>query len=329
MSEQTTGSNKAGAAAPDVRELLGRRPILRRRLEKRRLAGEILLVRARYADLEGRLSRACPSEQNRKALQGRLESVRDRLVAAAARALAAGDIDNGWKSLQELEREMVPVLDPMELDARFVSARSEAQKKLGQWRGLAAQCLAERYGKIRPESADIAARQRILQEILFHLHSTHQNTYHKLDKLHTQLRIVAAGVAVTLALILVLNYLGFFTPLGDQVQWRLWVAMISGLTGGVLSVASSAVRADPGRRIPEVSASFAVTLVRPLVGPTIALPLLFFVESGLVNLGMGDDKLWVLLTLCFVGGFSERWFLGIVGGLGKRAEAAAESGGKE
>ena len=56
----------------------------------------------------------------------------------------------------------------------------------------------------------------------------------------------------------------------------------SGLLGGVLSVAYSVVRSNPTRRIPEVRSSFAVMMVRPVIGAAIALPILFFLEAGLI-----------------------------------------------
>lgn len=325
---ETSGSDGAGAAVSDVVDFLSRQRFLWRRLDKLRLVAEILQVRTRYDDLA-----FCLSGQELESLRQRLESVRDNLIWAALQSLLNGQIENGWKFLHELEREMVLVLDPMELEARFVSALSEARKKLDkQWRGVATQSLGERYGSNEqvgaPASAEFARRQRDLQEILFHLHTYHENRYHKLDKLRAQLSVVCAGVFGTLVAILVLNSRGFFAPL-DLDPTTLRLAVLSGLTGGVLSVAFSVVGGDPGRKIPEISRSFVVTLIRPFVGALIALPLLFFAESGLLNLGTGPVRVWALLALCFIGGFSERWFLGIVRVLGEQAQAAAESRGKD
>ena len=109
--------------------------------------------------------------------------------------------------------------------------------------------------------------------------------------------------------VVTLNALGFFSILGSRVQDTLPLAVFSGLLGGVLSVAYTVVRADTGRKIPEVRANFTVTMVRPVIGAAIALPVMFFLESGLI---IDEAHRWVVLGLCFVAGFSEQWFLGIV-----------------
>jgi len=44
-----------------------------------------------------------------------------------------------------------------------------------------------------------------------------------------------------------------------------------------------------------------------MIGAAVAVPIVLFVEAGLVNLGQLSPAL--VLALCFVGGFSERWFV--------------------
>ena len=226
------------------------------------------------------------------------------LLNDAKTSLRNGDIDSAWMSIQALEREMLALLTPAELDARWISARNEAgDSKVAGWRAKAAAKL-EHLGQ-NPDKS-IAA----LSEALFHIHAAAQNSYNKINRTHTQITWSALSVTILVLATVTLNDMGFFgLLLGPRVQQILPLAVFSGLLGGVLSVAYTVARADSGRKIPEVRASSAVTMVRPVIGAAVALPVMFFLESGLI---IDEAHNWVVLGLCFVGGFSEQWFLGIV-----------------
>ena len=205
--------------------------------------------------------------------------------------------------MQALEREMLPMFTDSELHARWISAMLEAKEKVGDWRGLAAEKLAEGFSGDREGS--VAA----LRETLVHIHVRSQNVHYKNAQVRKQITWAAAFVTILVFGTLALSWLGFFTLVSARLAETLPLAVFSGLLGGVLSVAFSVVRADPTRRIPEVRSSFAILMVRPVVGAAIALPILFFLEAGLI---VDQAHQWIVLALCFVGGFSERWFLGIV-----------------
>jgi hypothetical protein len=252
-----------------------------------------------------------------------------RLLREAKKALEIGAVDSAWMYVNELEREMLPALSDEELTARLTSAVEEAREKLSRWRGSAVPRLSAAFGLAGEgvpegpvEDAPGAAGLRratlaALRETLYHLHSNAHNMYRNINQLRLQVAVASLSVAVMLAAVWVLNARGFFAALGDGVQDRIPMAIISGLLGGVLSVAHNVSKVDPKRKIPEVKASFLVTLARPIVGAAVAVPVLAVVESGLINIP-GEHRLWAILAFCFLAGFSERWFFGIMEKLEKQ-----------
>ena len=254
-----------------------------------------------------------------------------RLLKQAKEAFAMGDVDSAYMWVNELEREMLVGLSDEELQTKLISAEEEAREKLGKWRGSAVHKLLRVSGASdeRRTEASSAGKESLtapcksrnstlgmLKETLLHLHSNSQNLYRNMHQLRFQLTIASLSVTLLVLAMLVLNELGFFEALGRHMQERLPMAILSGLLGGVLSVAYTVARADPKRKIPEVKASFSVTAVRPIIGAAVALPVLVLIESGLLNIS-DNERMWMVLSFCFLAGFSERWFLGIMENLEK------------
>jgi len=255
-----------------------------------------------------------------------------RLLKQAKEAFAMGDVDSAYIWANELEREMLVTLSDEELQAKLLSAKEEASEKLTKWRAStvpkllsAREAAGERRVEVaapRKETLTPSRQSRLvtlgtLKEIMLQLHSNSQNLYRNMRQLRFQLTIASLSVTVMVLAMLVLNEMGFFEALGRQMQERLPMAILSGLLGGVLSVAYTVARVDPKQKIPEVKASFLVTVVRPIIGAAVALPVLALIESGLLSLP-DSQRLWVVLTFCFLAGFSERWFLGIMEKLEKQ-----------
>lgn len=247
-------------------------------------------------------------------------------LSQAKEALSAGYVDSAWAYVNELDRKMLTALEVETLQARLISAEEEAREKLGQWRSsAAARILRSDTGRgeskaqvtesvKEPPAAHDRTRQatlEILKETLFHLHSSSENLYRNIQQLRIQIGIASLSVTVLVLAILVLNQLGFFDILDPGLQNRLPLGVLSGLLGGVLSVAYTVARTSPKQKIPEVKASFSVTIVRPIIGAAVALPVLGLIESGLINIP-DQGRLWIMLSFCFLAGFSERWFLGIM-----------------
>jgi hypothetical protein len=80
-----------------------------------------------------------------------------------------------------------------------------------------------------------------------------------------------------------------------------------GFFGGLVSFAFNWLRADLSARSPDLRTQRWLSFARPMIGAAVAVPIVLFVEAGLINLGQLSPAL--VLALCFVGGFSERWFV--------------------
>jgi len=240
-------------------------------------------------------------------------SVRRHFLNLARNAIEKREFFSAWGYLLAFNRMMVTDMQGGELDARIESARSEAKKKLSGWRREAAKNLLAIKGEI-----DDKEKQQRLREALFHLHSKSQNIYFKIGKIRNQIVIAMYMLFAAAVAVFVLSFwfmcLSFFN---DITRSEFHLAMLSGLVGGVLSVAYSVVRTAREHDIPELIASFPLTWTRPLFGPLVAFALLVIVELDMINLG--NLKAESLIGMSFIAGFSERWFLNLVGKVQEKA----------
>jgi len=266
----------------------------------------------------------CSSENLRMDFAGPAIQMCKTFLSQAKEALAAGYVDTAWAYVNELDRQMLTALEKEELQARLISAREEAREKLGKWRSSAADRLLrgdagldESEARIQERAKPREATLKILTEMMFHLHSSSENLYRNIRQLRIQIAIASFSVTVLVLAVLVLNQYGFFDVLDAGLRESLPLGVLSGLLGGVLSVAYTVARTSPKQKIPEVKASFSVTVVRPVIGAAVALPVLGLIESGLISFS-GQGRLWIMLSFCFLAGFSERWFLGIMESLETR-----------
>ena len=230
-------------------------------------------------------------------------------LSEAENALERGDVSSGWEFVNALDRSRIAGLPPEELAAVRVSVAEEVERKLSGWRKKAARRLlgdADNSGETARAS---------VTEALYHVHSASENTFRKLAKLRNRLLAIGCSVFAFIAALLVLDA---FTPLlssADVPDGLLALSTACGLLGGILSVAYSAARWVPGRKLPEVRADFLVTMFRPVIGAALALPVLLLAASGVIVTPGGCQETSGWLVLAFLGGFSERWFLGAMGKL--------------
>ncbi len=277
-----------------------------------RLASDVEAFEAR---LEARLERARGQDW--------AKAVR-RHLAAAHKAIAERQISAGYESLLAAERDALPGLSPEERRARLKSLREEADRKLaGSWRGRASKAL---LGDPRAP-VSIAA----MQEAMFHVHSKSQNNYHKLDLLRQQLRILAAILGLLVLGSIVLARFGAFDGIATSASELLPIAIFFGLLGGALSAMISVKQTPMKLEIPDSQRSAVIALVRVMIGGAAAIPIYVLIEGDLITLSLGGnsgDVVPELMAFCFLGGFSERWFLGRIGALSgdKPTEEAAGAG---
>jgi hypothetical protein len=69
----------------------------------------------------------------------------------------------------------------------------------------------------------------------------------------------------------------------------------------------SLLRPDVTPEVTELRGGWTATIARPFIGAAVAIPIAFLLQSGLLNLGNVTPAFD--LALCFIGGFSERWFI--------------------
>ena len=170
-----------------------------------------------------------------------------------------------------------------------------------------------------------------MQEAMFHVHSKSQNTYHKLDLLRQQLRVLAAILGLLVFGSILLARFGAFDQIAPTAAELLPIAIFFGLLGGALSAMISVKQTPMGLKIPDSQRSAVIALVRVMIGGAASIPIFVLIEGNLITLSLGgntDHVVPELMAFCFLGGFSERWFLGRIGVLSgdKTTEETASAG---
>jgi len=262
-------------------------------------------LRASLLDAQRRVS-ALPSDADPRLLQ--------RCQDCLSRALSASRNDGyvAWDCLHQLEQELLTTLSDEERRTRFLSMRAEASDKLsGTWREKAVDALVKQVADGQTPSLNL------LRELHAHLAAAAQNKHHKLDQFERRTLPWLAGLLLV-ALLGVLAYSGWVFLYGassDHMQWAkmLILGICAGALGGVLSMAFSMGSLDLRSPIPDVHLSGLVAITRPLLGATVAVPILVLVQGQFVSLSIANLDSWkVVACCCFLGGFSERWFLDLM-----------------
>lgn len=214
-----------------------------------------------------------------------LASARARLADARA-AGRRSRFYLAWDLLQQAERQLSPWLPEAQQRQRFACLQVEALEKLGGWRRQAAEAVVQ---------AGFSAEG--LVTLLELVHQDSQNRQHKLALLQAQCATVLGLLAVALGLILAEAAQG-----GYGWVWN------EGLFGSLVSMCFRLADTPQDHKIPQLRSSFVVLTLRAVVGASAAVPLVFLVHSGLVQLGPAK----VLVGASFLAGFSERWFVAML-----------------
>lgn len=272
-------------------------------------------------------------EEALSATASRLESLKvdaspPRWVAEAEKhlenaqtALTDRRIDTGWAHVEDAQRAAVAGLTPDELNALMVSLRQEAKAKgkLKEWRARAVLEQLDAAEKTPPSGRD--KRVACVQEAMRLRDEHFQNVYRQISLERGQVLRAAWAVALALAALLGIT-LGQPDVLGGDDSDLLRVAMLFGLFAGALSTGMSFGKAALGESIPRMLRSDILTWFRPIIGAGGAVAVFVFLKAGVLDfLGTNvGDSVWMVATVSFLAGFSERWFLGIVGKVSKKGE---------
>lgn len=210
-----------------------------------------------------------------------------------------------YDCLQQIERERVVAMSDDERTALMGAYLAEARAKLNEWRRAAADALA---ASARGGAPSVA----VLQALMKNVHASRQSRRHRIELVQRQAPLLV-GLLIGAVLFFTAWALagGFEWLINEDTEVTLAMVLVTGVLlgffGGLLSVVFSAVRADLAAGILELRWNRAITVARPFIGAAVAVPIVLFLQSGLVNLGSVTPAL--ALALCFIGGFSERWFL--------------------
>ena len=251
--------------------------------------------------LQGLQERFDASEGDIRDMLGRC----DALLARAADAARAQRAYVAWDCLQQIERERVLAMSEDERRTELALVLAESRSLLGGWRQEATEALA---ASARGHAPSVA----VLQGLLRNVHAARQDRRHRAELVRQQLPALATMLIVAVAFFGIWGLLGGFDWLArDDVEVTVGMILVSGVLmgyfGGLVSFAFNWLRADLSARSPDLRTQRWLSFSRPLIGAAVAVPIVLFVEAGLINLGQLSPAL--VLALCFVGGFSERWFV--------------------
>jgi hypothetical protein len=224
-----------------------------------------------------------------------------------------------WDCLAQFDRHIVFLLSATERAALWESLKAEADWKLDQHRKDAVRELGKKASAALDSGLeDAAPPAEVVYEVMKLLQTTSQNTYHKIDQLRRQIDF--AGILLMVLVVALLAGTAVRIQMGcsGDIDTALLLGTVMGLTGGALSLAFSVTHSDVSAKIPAMRSSFEVARIRPFIGAAIALPVILIFESGLINIPM-LQKNWIAAVACFFSGFSERWFLGLVEKVEKKA----------
>jgi len=229
----------------------------------------------------------------------------DALLARASEAARGQRTYVAWDCLQQIERERVLALSDDERRAELALVLAESRSLPAGWRQDAAEALA---ASARGHAPPVA----VLQGLLRNVHAARQERRHRIALVRQQLPVLATMLIVAVAFFGLWALLGGFDWLArDDVEVTVGMILVSGVLmgyfGGLVSFAFNWLRADLSARSPDLRTQRWLSFARPAIGAAVAVPIVLFVEAGLINLGQLSPAL--VLALCFLGGFSERWFV--------------------
>lgn len=247
------------------------------------------------------------------------ERIQEHLRLAQAAADGAR-INEGWGHLHEAECIAVGHLDPDGLKAVVVDVRTEASDsaKFPKWRRNAILEHLKEDGGRQVKAVDVQHALRLRSEHF-------DNVYSKIDETLFWITL-AAGAIVVILVLLLLGLTWGWIPVEPGTVGSLGTMVLMGALGGALSTGLSLARSDPKKPIPDLLLEGKVTVFRPILGGAMAAVTFVFIQAGILDF-LADQiaaDYWLIASFGFIAGYSERWFMGIVGRITE--ERAAKDG---
>jgi len=244
-----------------------------------------------------RIEVAFLAQRNVTAADTWVPATRD-LLTSTAHKLSRGDIEAGWHCLHKAQRLAVHGLTRSEIRNRARMLLQEADK-LSSWRRRAVKELLD-TGKDNLTAARVVDSMALRDEYA-------ENQYHKIRLMGDQLRLLLVFTSA-LPLVVFTCLVMFGRTLRDVPAWDANVVLavqLFGILGAGFSATQSIIN-NPGvgSKIPERVANYWVTLIRALSGASAGLAGYAFVQSGVLNVNIGDGKVGTVLATAFVFGYT-------------------------
>ena len=241
-------------------------------------------------------------------------------LAMAETALVEGDIDKGWKHFQAAQRmELLGLHSKDQIRAKAHVLREETTKLRG-WRRVAAQ-------KLLGVHDDLPSAEHLYEAALL-LHEHYGNQAYKGALLRYHAVTLVSVLAVLLGFLMWM-VISDSLPLpgpeykGGHVKnsWLVIAVGLFGLLGGTISGITSVPKSIEATRIPELTSTIRVTMLRLFMGFASALIIYFFLKSELARVfltGVFSESVadavkiatpYTIYVISFCAGFSERLVL--------------------
>ena len=255
-----------------------------------------------------------------KTSNGHIGQARGFLDLAEHEAIPAGDVNGGWKCLNEALREEIYLVDDTVLSLRIIALEKEADAKLKSWRKVSVrEALRRARRKLKkPKDKDATDEARQLLVEATALRDAHfDNLYYKKDLTRSRMAFLAA--VLTIIVIVFLLKFGNGSAMFPDVDTASTLSdadlLLGGSLLGAMGASLSALMSFASQEtIPDQFQSIWVTIARPAVGAASGLGAVFVGQTDFFTISGGPAGIW-FLALGF--GFSERLVMGAMGKLGQ------------
>lgn len=236
------------------------------------------------------------------------------LLQLAERVLNAGDIEKGWKYFLGAQRMEIFALEHEdEWQAKAVVLREEANK-LRSWRKTAVEELlgTNRNPKEVKNAATLFEAMLIRDE-----HFSNEAYKATLKRDYNYSLFFILTLVIISVFLMIETEIIKLDDIGEQSPWKVIMSVaIFGLLGGVVSAIIKEMDVNKPSKIPELTTSIRITLLRIFVGSAFAVVVHLFIKSQLIEVFnssirdyLKNGNPYTIYAISFVAGFSERMVL--------------------
>lgn len=219
-----------------------------------------------------------------------------------------------WDNLHQFDDEYLAALDEEKRKTVWIDLIAEAEAKLTKWRLQAVMTL----NKVTEKDSDFVPSVSNLQCVRRHLAAQAQNQQMKSALINQRVPFVLILSVIIMGSFLVAAMLGVFDGLNPELRQTIPITALCGLLGAMASITLTIRALDLGRVVPEFKERWPAPLLRLVLGPLCALPVVFLISAGALKIG-GMSTAWMAAVFGLAAGFSERWFMTVIEGLLSKA----------